>query len=171
LSALAREALRHVRPLTIGALLLTLATSASAEPANGTLSYKGTTLAVKHAFLVKGPDAVDPKTLVRRLVFSTTDLTAKIRACQTMGCVDGQVIEGMTLDLDAGPRLNYWTALKGGLLQYSGTAQPSSLANTSVETGRVTGRLTIDDTSAGGPKIDVEFDAKLLKEFKEARRT
>jgi hypothetical protein len=29
------------------------------------------------------------------------------------------------VDVGAGPRLNYWVALKGGLLQYSGTARPT----------------------------------------------
>jgi hypothetical protein len=155
--------------VTLGALVLALASSGAAEPATGTVSYKGNTLAVKHAFLVKGPDAVDAKKIIRRLIFGTTDLAAKIRACQTMSCVDGEVTEGMTLDLDAGPRLNYWTALKGGLVQFSGTAEPSALTAKADEAGRVAGRLLIDGTRAGGPKVELEFDAKLLKELKTAR--
>jgi hypothetical protein len=42
---------------------------------------------------------------------------------------------------------------------FTGTNGPAHLA----------GRLAIDDTSAGGPKIDAKFDVTLLKEFKSAR--
>jgi hypothetical protein len=95
-----RRAFATTLALALGAATIAVATCASAEEAKGTVSYKGTTLAVKYAFLVKGPDAIDTTKIIRRLIFATTDLGAKIRACQTMSCVDGLVEEGMTLDLE-----------------------------------------------------------------------
>ena len=47
--------------------------------AKGTLSFKGTTLVLKYAYLVKGPDAVDPNLKIRRLVFSAADLGPKLK--------------------------------------------------------------------------------------------
>jgi hypothetical protein len=41
-----------------------------------------------------------------------------------MGCIDGEVVEGMILDLNAGPRLHYWTVLQAGLVQYSSAVCP-----------------------------------------------
>ena len=32
--------------------------------------------------------------------------------------------------------------------------------------GQLAGKIEIDDTAAGGPKVDAGFDATLLKEFR-----
>ncbi len=152
-----------------------LVVSAAAPPAafageaKGSADYKGRTLALQHVYLVKGPDAVDESVVIRELVFSAADLGAKIEACQTMSCVSGEVTEGMTLDLDAGPRLNYWLVMKDGLVQYSGTSKPAVLTLTTDEPGRLAGKLALDDSGAGGPKVVLEFDATLLKTFDKAR--
>jgi hypothetical protein len=143
--------------------------AAADDAAKGTLSYKGTTVMLKHAYLIKGPDAVDPKRIIRRLILSRDDLGATIRACKTMSCVDGGVSEGMEVDFDAGPRLNYWVALNGGRLQYSGTAQPSVAKVAGDDAKGLAGKLSIDDGAAGGPQVEVEFAATLLKEFTAAR--
>ena len=144
------------------------ATAAEGE-AKGTLSYKGTTLELKHAYFVKGPDAVDPKTILRRLILSRDDLGARLGGCTTMNCVDGAITEGMEVDFDAGPRLNYWLALNGGRVQYSGTAVPSVAKVGGDDPKRLAGKLSIDDAAAGGPRVEVEFTATLLKEFTAAR--
>jgi hypothetical protein len=153
---------------TVG-MLLGLVAPALAGSAKGTVAYKGTTATVTHAFLVKGPDAIDPGKTIRRPILVAGDLEPKLAACKAMGCTDGQVMEGMTLDLDGGPRVNYWVALKGQLLQYSGTADPATLKTTTDEPARMAGTFVVDATGAGGPKIDVQFDAPLLKEFQAAR--
>jgi hypothetical protein len=75
----------------------------------------------------------------------------------------------MTVDLDAGPRLNYWISLNDQRVQYSGTAMPVALKLTTDTPTRLAGKLTIDDTAAGGPKIDVDFDTPLVQEMKAAR--
>ena len=131
----------------------------------GMLRYKTFTRDLRYAWLVRGPDAVDPKRTIRRLVLSSVDIGQKLSACERMSCIDGSVTEGMTVDFDAGPRLNYWVALDGQKTQYSGTAPIEAFRGQSNDHGRLAGRIGIDDEAAGGPKVSAEFDAKLLKEF------
>ena len=69
---------------------------------------------------VKGPDTMDPKTTIRRVILSSTDLTAKIQACKTMDCSDDDLTDGIEIDITGGPRLLYWLAVNGGLVQYLG---------------------------------------------------
>jgi len=153
----------------IGVAALAALSAAADGETNGTLVYKGTTLALKHVYLIKGPDAVDAKKIIRRLLFTRDDIGAKIRACQSMSCVDGAMTDGVQVDFDAGPRLNYWLAINDGRVQYSGTARPELLKGGAIEARRIAGTLGIDDTAAGGPKIDATFAAALLKEFTAAR--
>lgn len=161
---------RRARIAVVAAMVAagTFAGSASADDAKGTITYAGKTgpivVNVKQAYLVKGPDAMAGK-VIRRLVFSSADLAPKINACDTMSCSDGGVREGMTVDLDAGPRLNYWFVGNDQRVQYSGTAVPSTLKLTADTPQRLAGKLAIDDSAASGPKVDIEFDAKLVKEF------
>ena len=137
--------------------------------AKGTLSHKGRVVTLTHAYLVTGPDAVDARKMVRRLILSGKDLGAKMRACQTMSCTDGEVTEGLVVDIDGGPRLNYWMAINGQKIQHSGTQRPAALKTGADEPKRLAGKLSFDDTPSSGPKVDVEFDAALVKEFKAAR--
>ena len=143
--------------------------AAADDAAKGTLSYKGTMVMLKHAYFIKGPDAVDPKRIIRRLILSRDDLGATIQRCKTMSCADGGISEGMEVDFDAGPRLNYWIALNGGRLQYSGTAQPSVAKVVGDDAKRLAGTLSIDDSAASRPRLEVEFAATLLKEFTAAQ--
>lgn len=145
----------------------------AADPgtATGSINYQSKAGAVvvrpAHAYLVKGPDTVTGNT-VRRVVLSAVDLAPKLRNCATMMCGDGDMAEGLTIDLDAGARLNYWFVANGQRVQYSGTAEPSSL-HLSTDTGqRVAGAWRLDARPAGGPQVDVEFDAPLLKVFAKA---
>ena len=161
--------------LIAASLALSVSSSVDAADgsANGTLTYKSKagpiTIALKYVWLVKGPDAVDPKTIIRHLIFSATDIGAKVAACKTMSCTDADLGSGMTVDLGSGPRLNYWVSLNDQRVQYSGTVTPDALKLATDTPGRLAGKLTIDDSSAGGAKVDVEFDAPLLQELKLAR--
>ena len=107
--------------------------------------------------------------MVRRLILSWKDLGAKMRCCQTMSCTDGEVAEGLVVDTDGGPRLNYWMAISGQKVQHSGTQRPAALRTSADEPERLAGKLGFDDTASSGRKVDVEFDAPLVKEFKAAR--
>ena len=149
----------------IGLATLVAAGPALAEPAKGTVTQGSRTATIQHAWLVVGPDAVDPRKTIRRVVLSATDIGGKLRACAKMSCTDGSVEDGMTIDLDAGPRLHYWVALNGQRVQHSGTQPPSALAATANDGKRVAGKLTFDQSGTGGSKVDVQFDAPLAKSF------
>ena len=167
-AAAIQSGVEMVRCLLLMMILLTVpfpTVAATESTATGTLSYRDVAIVLRHAYLIKGPDAVDPKLIIRRLILSRDDLAGAISGCKTMSCVDGVMSEGVQVDFDAGPRLNYWVTLKGGLVQYSGTAQPSAAKVAGGDPGRLGGTLSIDDTPAGGPKLEVEFAATLLKEF------
>lgn len=151
------------------ALTISLPLLAADGTATGTVAYKTHTAALKHVWLVKGPDPADPKLVIRQLIFSAADIGAKVKACKTMSCLGADLEDGVTVDLDAGPRLNYWVVLKGQRIQYSGTARPATLKATTNTPARVAGKIAIDDTAAGGARIDIEFDAPLLAELKAAR--
>ena len=83
-----------------------------------------------------------------------------------MSCVSGVLNDGMTVEFDAGPRLHYWVVASGQTVQYSGAAKPdAALEPTADAPDRLAGTLTIDDSKAGGPKVSVTFDAKIVKQF------
>ena len=163
---------RGRRPALIALAAMLTLVSGSAMAAGGTASgivvYKGQTLNVKHAYLFRGPDAVEKDKTIRRLVLVPQDAGKKLEACKSMSCTQKEMGDGLSVDMDAGPRFGYWVALKGGMVQYSGTAKPVALAATADQPDRLAGKLTIDDSDSGGPKIDVQFDAPLVKELKEA---
>lgn len=155
------------------ALAVPVDVAAADGTVKGTLTYKAkgapVTITLKHVWLVRGPDAVDPKMTIRHLIFSATDIGAKVAACKTMSCTDADLGSGMTVDLDAGPRLNYWVVLDNQMVQYSGTAPPAVLKLTTDTPTRLAGQLSIDSVAAGGPKVDLDFDVPLLRELKAAR--
>jgi hypothetical protein len=150
--------------VALSALFAVSATLALAGDAKGTLIYKTRTANLKYAYLVKGPDAVS-KQPIRRLILSATDLNSKITACRTMACTDSDLGEGLSLNLDIGSRLNYWMVMNDQKIQYSGTQKPEALSAKPNDDKRIAGTLRFDDTAAGGPKVDVEFDAPLVKEL------
>jgi hypothetical protein len=161
--------------LALAAAVLVAAPAALAAggTAKGTLTYKAKsgpiTVSPKYAYLVKGPDAVEPGKIIRKLIFSTADLGTKIDGCKTMSCTDADLGEGMTVELDAGPRLNYWVVLNGQRIQYSGTEPPASLKLSTNTPQRLAGTLAFDGAAAGGAQVAIEFDAPLVKEMTKAR--
>jgi len=153
----------------LAALAAFLSSAAAAEPASGTINYQSKSgpiaINVAHVYLVKGPDAVSGKT-VRQLVFAPADIGAKLKACATLSCVGGLLNDGMTVDFDVSPRLNYWVVGNGQKVQYSGTAKPEETLKLTTDTAeQMAGTLTIDDSKAGGAKVNVKFDAKTAKSF------
>jgi hypothetical protein len=157
--------------LALGAQLAPAAGAAEPGSASGSIVYRSNVgpivVTPKYAYLVKGPDTVTGN-VVRRIVLSATELASKLRTCGTMMCGDGDMTEGLTIDLDAGPRINYWFVANGQRVQYSGTAEPSSLKLTTDTAQRLAGAWHLDARPAGGPQVEVEFDAPLLKVFTKA---
>ena len=145
------------------------AVSLRADDAKGTISYQSkkgpVNVEVKHAYMMKGPDVVSGKT-IRRVVLSVADVGPALRKCDSMSCSDGGIGDGMTIDFDAGPRLNYWFVANDQLVQYSGTAAPDTVKLTTDTPQRLAGVVTIDARSAGGPVVKLQFDAALVKEVK-----
>jgi hypothetical protein len=156
---------RHRTAIVVAAAFAAaFAVPAAAEPAKGTVTQGSRTATIQHAWLVVGPDVMDPKTTVRQLVLSSTDIGAKIKACAKLSCVGGHVEDGMTVDI-GGPRLNFWVSLNGQRVQYSGTEAPAALAAGVNDGKRLAGTLKIDKSKSGGSTIDVSFDAPLAKTF------
>jgi hypothetical protein len=145
------------------AIAQSLSATAAAGDANGSVAYKGRTANLKFAYLVKGPDELSKQT-IRRLILSATDLSAKIAACTKMSCTDSNLTDGLSINFDSGPRLNYWMVLNDQKVQYSGTLKPEVLKTSGSDVKHIAGKLSFDDAAAGGPKVDVEFDATLVKE-------
>jgi len=170
--------MRHIRrsrvPLTVQALALASAAvlfpaAGNADSVSGTINYRSKAGAVvvnvANVYLIKGPDAVSGKT-IRELIFTSADIGAKLQACASMTCASGHVTEGMTVDFDAGPRLNYWVVGNGQMIQYSGTAKPGETLKVAADTAqRLAGTLTIDHAAVGGAKVNVKFDATVIKQF------
>ncbi|MGH7485754.1 MAG: hypothetical protein ACREMY_09160 [bacterium] len=141
----------------------------TADPASGTINYSSRAgpivVNVANVYLIKGPDAVSGKT-IRQLIFTSADVGAKLQACASMMCASGNVTEGMTVDFDVGPRLNYWVVGNGQKVQYSGTAKPDETLKLTADTAqRLAGILAIDDGAMGGAKVNVKFDATVIKQF------
>ena len=159
-------------PLIVIAVFVASATVASAGEGKGTITFQSKSgpvvVSIGHAYLVKGPDLVTGKT-IRRIVLSSVDVTAALQACTNMTCSDGGIGEGMTIDLDAGERINYWAVGNDQRVQHSATAPLESLKLTTNAPNRVAGRWDFDARASGGPTIKVEFDAALIKELKTAR--
>lgn len=172
-AALARLPPRGRAIVAALASLVALQALASDGSASGTLSYASRgapiTVALHYAWLFRGPDAVDAQRTIRRLIFSSSDIRAALAACPSLSCTDAALGSGMTLDLDNGPRLNYWVSLDHQRVQYSGSARPDALALTTQTPSRLAGRLTLDDSAAGGAKVDVSFDTPLVAALKLAR--
>jgi len=157
---------------TIGLVVVALSAVAAAGDAKGTLTYmskgKPLTLSLAHAYLIVGPDAVEPKVIIRRLLFTSADVEARLKACTTMNCASTAMGDGLEFDLVEGPRYNYWLTLNGQLVQYSGTAKRDALVASTNTPTKVAGKLVLDG-AAGGPTVDVTFEAGLLMTFTKAR--
>ena len=92
----------------------------------------------------------DPGKTIRRLILSAGDIGAKLQACKTMSCASGQVTEGMTVDFDTPPRLDYRVAVNGQKVRYSYGAMPEAFVARANDAGRVAGKLIIDDVQPAG---------------------
>lgn len=161
------SATRLLAAWILGALLPVLANPT--DTGSGSIDYKGRSATIKYAWLVTGPSDMEPGKQVRRLILSATDIGGKLQACRTFSCTDGEVTEGMTVEFTGGPRLNYWVALNGQKVQYSGTARPETFSAKANDATHLAGQLTIDDAAAGGPKVNATFDVTAAKDFKVAR--
>ena len=153
-----------VLAVTALSLLSPLQTLAQdANTASGTMTIGKFKVAIKHVYLVSATDGAKKS---RSLIFSASDLSAAIGKCAKISCATNDLDEGLQLELDSGERMNLWAVANGQKTQHSDTAVRSTLKATTDTADAVAGVLTIDRSGIGGPKIDVEFKARLTKAFK-----
>lgn len=141
----------------------------AADHAKGTIALGKASATIAHAVLVRAPDEMDPGRTILRLYLSPDDIGAKIKACKTLSCADQSLGDGATVDYADAPHLGYWVRLHGGLVQHSGGTDASAFALTANQADHLAGKLHVDDTQMGGPKIDAEFDATLAATFGSVR--
>lgn len=150
------------------AAALTLIASAdvrAAGKAAGTLAFKSWSGVIKHAVLVRGPDEMEPEKNVLRLYLSTDDIGAKITACKTLSCADQALGDGAMVDFGDSRHLAYAVRLNGSRAQYSGGTDADAFELTTNTPDHLAGALHIDDSGAGGAKVDAEFDLTLSNSF------
>ncbi len=166
------ERVRSATALAIGALLLAASPALWADSAKGTVTYAAksgpVSVAIKHVYLIKGPDAISGK-MGRQLVFAATDMTDAIKKCDNVSCATGKLESGITAELDIMPPVAFWFVTNGQRVQASGVAKRESLKLTADTSQKMAGKWNYDGSGAGMPKVDVEFDVTLLKEFAKAR--
>lgn len=132
----------------------------------GNVVYEGMTVDFKHVYLITGPNVFKPEETVRTLIFTDADLGDKIKACDSVFCATGLVLNGMTVEFTSSPRLNYWVTANNQLMQISGTALPDESFKPKANTAdHIAGVLMIDDSDVNGPKAQAEFDVTLTKSF------
>ena len=156
--------------LGVGATVLALSTIVlAADHASGTVKFKTYTGAVKYAWLVRGPDEMDPSKTVLRLYLSSADIGAKIKACKTLSCADGALQDGAMVDYSDARHLGYAVRLNGERVQYSGGTDGDAFKLSTNKPDHLVGKLHIDDSAVGGALIDADFDLTLVNTFKSLR--
>jgi hypothetical protein len=153
-------------------LAIWLATSALAlagDSASGTITFKTGKCVVKYGWLVRGPDEMDPSKTVLRIYLSSSDVGPTIKACKTLSCADSALKDGAMIDFSDSRHLAYAVRLNGERLQYSGGTNGEAFALTTSEPNHLVGKLHIEDTAAGGAKVDATFDLTLVNTFASVR--
>ncbi|QBB71244.1 hypothetical protein ELE36_13250 [Pseudolysobacter antarcticus] len=162
------RSLRNVVATT--AMLLAISTLATAaDKASGSVTLKTTVGMVKYAVLVRGPDEMNSGKTLLRIYLSSADIGAKIKACKTLHCADATLEDGAMVDYSEARHLDYSVKLNGQRMQYSGATDASAFALASGSPNHLVGKLHVDDSAAGGAKIDADFDLTLVSTFTTVR--
>jgi opacity protein-like surface antigen len=151
-------------------LALAASTAAlAADRASGTISFQGHAGAIKHAWMVRGPDEMDAARTVLRIYLSSADIGTKIKACKTLSCADNALEDGAMVDYGDARHLAYAVRLDGERVQYSGGTGADAFALSTNKPDHLAGKLHIDDSAAGGAKVDADFDLGLANTFTSVR--
>lgn len=156
--------------LGASAVLLTACSLAlAADSASGTASFKNASGTLTHGWLVRGPDEMDPSKSVLRIYLSSADVGAKIKSCKTLSCADNALEDGAMVDYSDARHLGYAIRLNGERVQYSGGTDGDAFKLTTNQPDHLAGKVHIDDSAAGGAKVDATFDLTLIATFKTVR--
>src|SRR3990167_8001884 len=104
---------------TGGLTIFTASAYAAGGTAKGTIKIKDKTVDLKHAYLVKGPDAFDSSKTVSTVIITPNDISKEITECKSASCASG-ITEGMTVgkeDFGSTTRVVYWVDRKSTQLQ------------------------------------------------------
>ena len=139
---------------------------APAGRANGSASFDKHSATIKYGWLVRGPDEFNQGKSILRIYLSSTDVGAKILACDSLSCADQSLVEGGFVDFSGASYTNYWFTLGGGHLQFSGGTSATAFALTTNQPNHLAGKVRIADSSFHGAKLVAEFDLPLRKTFR-----
>jgi hypothetical protein len=152
------------------ALLLLASNGAfAADKASGAVALRSFSAAIKHAYMVRSPDEMDPSTTILRLYLSSADIGAAIKACKTLSCADAALTDGAMVDYSSASHLSYAVRLHGERAQYSGATDGSAFNLTTNAPDHLAGTLHIDDSARAGAKVDADFDLELTNTFMSVR--
>jgi opacity protein-like surface antigen len=150
----------------VSAMALGLCSTAlAADSASGTIGFKSASGTIKHGCLVRGPDEMDPSHMVLRIYLSADDISAKVKACKDLSCADGAMGDGAMVDFSDARHLGYAVRLNNERMQYSGGTDAGAFKLTTNKPDHLAGAVHIDDSAAGGAKVDATFDLTLAATF------
>ena len=144
-------------------------TAMAAGPASGTVAFKTWSSPVKYAWMVRSPDEMDDSKTILRIYLSSADIGAQIKACKTLSCADHALSDGAMVDYSDARHLAYAVRLNGERAQYSGGTDGDAFTLSTNKPDHLAGKLHIDDSAAGGAKVDADFDLALTNTFKTVR--
>ena len=154
---------------TIAIVLLASVEVRASEKATGSVAFKTWSGAIRYAALVRGPDEMDPARTVLRIYLSSADIGEKIKACKTLSCADKALDDGAMVDFSDSRHLGYAVKLNGSRAQYSGGTDADAFALTTSKPDHLAGKVHIDDSGAGGAKVDAQFDLTVSSTFTSVR--
>jgi hypothetical protein len=158
-----------IRTSLSGLLLVASTGVQAADRVSGKVALKSFSAAIKHAYMVRSPDEMDPGASILRLYLSSADIGAAIKACKTLSCADAALTDGAMVDYSSASHLGYAVRLNGEHAQYSGGTDGEAFSLTTNTPDHLAGKLHIDDSAMDGAKVDADFDLGLTNTFKSVR--
>ena len=116
-------------------------------------------IAITNAYLVSGPDSLEPTKMTRRLIFSAADVGPAITACADANCALYSSKERVWVALDDATTMSWHAQINDK--QASGMTSRSGLVLATDEPNHLAGTLKLDMM---GVKANIEFDAHLMSQ-------
>ncbi len=131
----------------------------------GKLVLKGKSLALTHAWLVRGPDTFDRSKAAAYVVLASKDISEAILACGDIHCVVWDVVqEGAVLEPSGDGHESFWLRVVSSELEKEQQLSGRRFTPTIDRHDRLSGRLEFSYPTTGD-EADLQIDAPLAKEF------